>query len=78
MNAQCIQDGALVAGIATAANMATTKKVPYNGSQSAILVWGSGVLANVPLVFLFKESLPLISWDAQWGYLLLFAIASKI
>jgi len=70
--------GALVAGIATAANMATTKKVPYNGSQSAILLWGSGVIANAPLVFLFSEPLPSIGWHAQWGYLLLFAIASLV
>ncbi|HSX34041.1 MAG TPA: DMT family transporter [Candidatus Saccharimonadales bacterium] len=70
--------GALAAGLATAANMATTKKVPYNGSQSAILVWGSGVVANVPLVFLFGEPLPSVGWHAQWGYLALFAAASLV
>lgn len=70
--------GALVAGLATAANMATTKKVPYNGSQSAILVWGSGVIANVPIVFLLGEPLPSIGWHAQWAYLLLFAAASLV
>lgn len=70
--------GALVAGLATAANMATTKKVPYNGSQSAILVWGSGVIANVPLVFLLGEQLPSIGWHVQWAYLLLFAVASLV
>lgn len=69
---------ALVAGLATAANMTTTKKVPYNGSQSAILVWGSGVIANVPMVFLLSEPLPSIGWYAQWGYLLLFVAASLI
>jgi len=70
--------GALVAGLATAANMATTKKIPYNGSQSAILVWGSGVIANVPLVFLLGEPLPSIGWHTQWLYLLLFAVASLV
>jgi drug/metabolite transporter (DMT)-like permease len=70
--------GALAAGLATALNMATTKKVPYNGSQSAILVWGSGVLANVPMAFLLRESLPSVGWHAQWGYLLLFAAASLV
>jgi drug/metabolite transporter (DMT)-like permease len=70
--------GALVAGLATAANMTTTKKVPYNGSQSAILSWSSGVIANVPMVFLFDEPLPSVGWHAQWGYLLLFAVASLV
>jgi len=69
---------ALIGGLATAANMTMTKKVPYNGSQSAILVWGSGVTANVPMVFLFGESLPTIGWHMQWLYLLLFAAASLI
>ncbi len=69
---------ALVAGLATAANMATTKKVPYNGSQSAILVWGSGVIANVPMVFLLGEPRPAIGWHIQWVYLLLFVAASLV
>ncbi|MEK7152814.1 MAG: DMT family transporter, partial [Patescibacteria group bacterium] len=69
---------ALSGGIATAANMVTTKKVPYNGSQSAILLWGSGVIANVPMVFLLRESLPKIGWHAEWTYLLLFAGASLV
>jgi drug/metabolite transporter (DMT)-like permease len=69
---------ALVAGLATALNMTTTKKVPYNGSQSAILVWASGVIANVPLVFLLGEPIPVVGWHAEWFYLLLFAAASLI
>jgi drug/metabolite transporter (DMT)-like permease len=69
---------ALVAGLATALNMATTKKIPYNGSQSAILVWGSGVIANVPLVFLLGEPTPSIEWRTEWLYLLLFAAASLV
>jgi drug/metabolite transporter (DMT)-like permease len=69
---------ALAAGLATALNMATTKKVPYNGSQSAILVWGSGVIANVPMVFLFSEPAPSIGLHVEWLYLLLFVAASLI
>ena len=69
---------ALVAGLATALNMTTTKKVPYNSSQSAILVWGSGVIANVPMVFLLSEPAPSIGLHAEWLYLLLFAAASLV
>jgi drug/metabolite transporter (DMT)-like permease len=69
---------ALISGFATAVCIATTKKIPYNGSQSALLVWGAGVIANVPLVFLFGESLPPVGWHAEWAYLLLFAAASLI
>lgn len=69
---------ALVSGLATAVNMATTKKVPYNGSQSAILVWASGVIANVPMVFLLSEATPALGWYAEWLYLLLFVAASLI
>jgi drug/metabolite transporter (DMT)-like permease len=70
--------GALVGGIATAANMTTTKKVPYNGTQSAILVWASGVIANVPMLFLFGEPLPTLGWHIEWFYLLLFAAAGIV
>lgn len=69
---------ALVSGLATAGNMVMTKKVPYNGSQSAILLWGTGIIANVPLVFLFSEPLPAIGWHVEWIYLLLFAAASVV
>lgn len=69
---------ALMSGFASAANMGATKKVPYNGTQSAILVWGSGVIANVPLMFLLHEPLPVFSWHAQWGYLVLFVVTSLI
>jgi drug/metabolite transporter (DMT)-like permease len=69
---------AFAAGLATAVNMVTTKKIPYNSSQSAILVWASGVIANVPLVFLLSEPLPTSGWHIQWIYLLLFAAASLV
>lgn len=69
---------ALVSGLATAANMVATKEVPYNGSQSAILIWGSGVIANIPMVFILDEPWPQLGLYAEWGYLLLFAFASLI
>lgn len=69
---------ALVSGLATAANMVTTKMVPYNGSQSAILVWGASVIANIPIIFLLQERAPLFGWHVEWFYLVLFVLASLI
>lgn len=69
---------ALVSGLAAAANMVTTKKVPYSGSQSAILLWGSGIIANVPIIFLLNEHMPDVGWHAEWGYLWLFVVVSVV
>lgn len=69
---------ALIGGLAAAANMAATKKISYNTSQSVILAWGMGVIANVPIAFLLGEALPDIGWHAEWGYLLLFVLASVV
>jgi drug/metabolite transporter (DMT)-like permease len=69
---------ALASGLATAANMAATKRVPYSGSQSAILVWLPGIIVNVPIAFLLQEHMPVIGWHAQWLYLLIYVGASLI
>ena len=69
---------AFLSGLATAVNMATTKKIPYNGSQSAILVWGAGAVANIPLVFILGEPTPVFAWHIAWLYLLIFALASLV
>ncbi len=69
---------ALASGLATAANMAATKRVPYNGSQSAILVWSPGVIINLPIAFLLGEHMPQIGWHVQWAYLLTYVVVSLI
>ncbi len=69
---------ALISGLAVAFSMGATKKVEYNGSQSAILVWGTGVVVNIPLMFLLGEPLPQIGWHVEWLYFLLFGLASVI
>lgn len=68
---------ALTSGLAVGANMVTIKKLPYNASQSAILLWGTGV-TNVPVIFLLRERPPSLGWHAEWGYLLLFVVASVV
>ncbi len=69
---------ALVSGLATAANMSATKRVPYNGSQSAILVWLPGIIVNIPIALLLGEHMPTIGWHVEWFYLLLYVITSLI
>lgn len=69
---------ALVSGLATAANMSATKRVPYNGSQSAILVWLPGIVVNAPIAFLLGESVPSIGLHIEWFYLLVYVFASLI
>lgn len=69
---------ALTSGLATGASMVTTKKVEYNVSQSAILIWGSGSLANIPMAFLLHEPIPNFGWHVQWLYLLLFVVTSLV
>ena len=69
---------ALVSGIATALNLTTSKKMPYNATQTAVIAWTLGIAANIPLMFMFSESLPPSDWHIEWLYLCLFAVASVI
>jgi len=67
---------AAISGISTAAHMVIAKKMPYNATQSTLLVWAASVVANIPMAFLFGESVPAIGWHVEWIYLVVFAIAS--
>jgi drug/metabolite transporter (DMT)-like permease len=69
---------ALGSGLFTAANMAATKRIPYNGSQSAIIVWLPGIIVNVPIAFLLREHVPTLGWHAEWFYLIGYAFTSLI
>lgn len=67
---------ALVSGLGTAFNLATSKKMPYNSSQTAVIVWTLGLLANLPFIFIFQEVAPAPSWDIEWLYLGIFGVIS--
>lgn len=69
---------ALASGLATAANMSATKRIPYNGSQSAIIVWLPGIIVNIPIAFLLGEHAPVLGWHAEWFYLLGYVFTSLI
>ena len=67
---------AAMSGLSSAAHMVIAKKMPYSSTQSTVLVWAASVVANIPMAFLFGESLPKIGWYAEWLYLVIFAVAS--
>lgn len=67
---------AAVSGLGVAAHMVLAKRVPFNATQSTLCIWATNVVANIPMAFLFGESLPVIGWHAEWFYLVLFAAAS--
>jgi len=69
---------ALVSGLGSAFNSVLAKKLPYNASQSTVLLWIASVVANVSMAFLLHEPRPAVGLHVQWAYMVLFAIASII
>jgi drug/metabolite transporter (DMT)-like permease len=69
---------AAFSGLSSAAHMVIAKKLPYNPTQTTILVWTVSVIANVGMALILGESLPAIGLHAQWLYLVIFAVASVI
>ena len=67
---------AAVSGFMTAINMVITKKLPYNPTQSTLVLWVASIVANVVMALLLSERVPHVGLDIQWFYLLIFAIAS--
>jgi drug/metabolite transporter (DMT)-like permease len=67
---------AAISGLSSAAHMVIAKKLPYNATQSTVLVWAASLIANIPMAFLLGESFPVINWHMEWLYLIIFAIAS--
>ncbi len=67
---------AVVSGLAVAANAVIAKQLPYNATQITCVFWATSVIANLPMVILLNEPLPLVGLHAEWLFLLIFAIAS--
>jgi drug/metabolite transporter (DMT)-like permease len=67
---------ALVSGLAAAANNVFAKQLPYNTTQTTLVLWSTSVVANIPMVFIIGESPPLLELSPAWGYLVLFSVAS--
>lgn len=69
---------ALVSGFAIAANMVIAKQMPYNATQSTVILWATSVIANAVMAFVFSESVPVVGWHVEWLYLVIFSVASII
>lgn len=69
---------AAVSELTIGANTVFSKQIRYNATQSTIALWAASVVANVVMIFLFREGHPAIGWHIEYVYLVFFAIASVI
>jgi drug/metabolite transporter (DMT)-like permease len=69
---------ASVSGLSTAANTVFAKQIKYNATQSTIMLWATGIVANIFMVALLHRHYPAFNWEIQWLYLLIFSVASVI
>ncbi|MDB5163879.1 MAG: hypothetical protein JWS12_497 [Candidatus Saccharibacteria bacterium] len=69
---------AALSGVGSAANTVITKKIPYNASQTTVVMWVASVIGNAIMVVVLREAIPQIGFHKQWLYLVVFAIASAI
>lgn len=69
---------AALSGLGSAFNTVIIKKIPYNATQSTIVLWVTSVIANVFMALLFREKYPAVGLHVQWLYLVAFAVASVI
>ncbi len=68
--------GAFVSGLSGAANSVFSKKIHYNSTQSTIILWTSGIVANAAVVAILGRSYPVFHFQVQWLYLIFFSLAS--
>lgn len=69
---------ATLSGAMIGANVALTKNLSYNSTQSTLMLWVTSVLANMPLAFILREPAPSMDLPMKWLYLLIFAVASVV
>lgn len=69
---------AALSGLAVSLNMILSKKLTYNPTQSTIMLWTTGIVANLFMMLIIGEKLPSLTWNITWLYLVIFAVASVI
>lgn len=69
---------ALISGLCAGATTVFSKQIHYKATQSTIALWTASTLANFVMAIAVKESQPSFGLNAQWLYLVFFAIASVI
>src|SRR3989344_3067910 len=68
----------VISGLASAVYNLIAKRMPYNATQSTVLIWVTSAIANVIMALILSEVHPEIGWHAQWLYLVVFALMSVI
>lgn len=66
----------LISGLSIAGNSVVAKQLPYNTTQSTIMLWTTAVMGNLPMIFVLHEPLPKFGLYVEWVYLIIFSIAS--
>jgi len=69
---------AFVSGLCTAANTVFAKKIRYNATQSTIMLWAAGIVANMVMAAALHKQYPAFGLEAAWLYLVIFSVASVI
>ncbi len=69
---------ALGGGFTTGLNVVISKKLQYSASQTAAIAWTFGLFANLPLIFVFGQSLDVFHWDISWLYLAIFGVVAVV
>lgn len=67
---------AALSGLSISLASIIIKFIPYNATQATVISWVTSVFANFAMAWLFKESIPVVGFQIQWMYLIMFAIAS--
>lgn len=68
---------AALSGLATAAGAVLSKKIPYNATQTTVVIWVTSVIANTIMDVVIREPLP-TNLSIKWLYVLCFALASVV
>ena len=69
---------ACVSGLSSAANTVFAKKIRYNATQSTIVLWTAGIIANMVMVVILGKDYPAIELNIKWLYVVIFSVASVI
>lgn len=69
---------ALVSGTCSSVQYVIGKNIPYNSTQSTMVLWAASLVANGIMVFVLGEAIPAFGLQPEWGYLVLFSVASVI
>lgn len=69
---------ACVSGLSSAANTVFAKQIKYNATQSTIVLWTTGIIANVAMVAILGKHYPPVRLSLNWLYVVAFSVSSVI